>query len=305
MAVVPFYFSGLWLFVSLAVAGPGVSPAPALLSVAGLARHSTTVERQLMPRINELAILTRLYAVQPTPAGAMVEVSAGQLHACDEGRGKCPQVTRLSAFSINKTEVTVARFTECVKAGACKSGHYLTYAESEFCNLAAPDRENHPINCVDYFAARSFCQWAGRRLPTLPEWQFAARGESSGKYPWGEDEPDCSFSNFHDNQGRGCGKNYTRPAGAAEKNSSPPGVLDLGGNVMEWTSSMARLPDDDPEGKTISIEENIRTKRYHMGGSFADAGHVQAIDFLCFDSAKTKTISLGFRCAAGEGSTTR
>jgi eukaryotic-like serine/threonine-protein kinase len=300
MAVLPFYFSTTWLFLSLAVAGPGFTPVPALLSVAGLALNSTSAQRQVMPRINELAILTRLYGVQAGPPGAMVEVAAGKLHACDEDQGKCPQVTELPAYSINRTEVTAARFAECVKAGVCESGHYLTYADSEFCNLAAPGRETHPVNCVDYFAARSFCQWVGRRLPTLQEWQLAARGESNRKYPWGDTEPDCSFSNYHGTKGRGCGKTYTWPAGSSEGNTSASGALDLGGNVMEWTSSMARLPDDDPEGKTIPVAENKRTKRYHMGGSFADADHVQDIDFLCFDSAKTKTISLGFRCAGGQ-----
>ena len=251
-----------------------------------------------MPRLGHLINVARLYATPAADPGEMVAIPAGRLTVCDQEKGECPQKVDMKAFSIGKTEVSTARFAQCIREGACEGGHYLTYSDSEFCNLAAPGRENHPANCVDYFAARSFCKWEGKRLPTLHEWQYAARGNSQNKYPWGDEDADCSFANFHGKEGRGCGALYTRPVGSADRNASPFGILDLGGNAMEWTSTMARLPDDDPEGKTVPIAENKRTKRYHMGGSFADADHVQGIDFLCFDSAKTKTISLGLRCVS-------
>jgi formylglycine-generating enzyme required for sulfatase activity len=71
----------------------------------------------------------------------------------------------------------------------------------------------------------------------------------------------------------------------------------MGGNVMEWLETICGLPDDDPEGKETPITQNRRTYHQQMGGSFADSGNMQAIDFLCFDKANTMNISLGVRCA--------
>ena len=70
-------------------------------------------------------------------------------------------------------------------------------AFSEFCTSAKPDRESHPINCVDWHMANDFCRGkggrlsdGGARLPSEPEWEFAARGSSQRIYPWGDDAPD-------------------------------------------------------------------------------------------------------------------
>jgi serine/threonine protein kinase len=78
----------------------------------------------------------------------------------------------LSAFCIDKTEVTVAAYARCVAAGKCSApfdGHYV-------CNGNRTDRQNEPVNCVDWNRATAYCTWLGRRLPTMTEIEYITRG---------------------------------------------------------------------------------------------------------------------------------
>jgi len=285
----------LFCLLSLA-SSPHLGPAPVriatMLGVAGA--QSWEVRRTAAGVLGELLLRTNIRRVANTTPVKMVAVPGGTLRTCVRD-GSCKS-QEVKPFLMDETEVTAGHFSACVVAGKCEASHFDSHAASRFCNVGSPKRREHPANCVDFKAARQYCRFAGKRLPTLQEWQFAARGTGKARYPWGDSAPACDHVLFHDRQGRGCGKLYTQPVGFLPGGASPFGVLDMGGSIMEWTSTIALLPDDDPEGKTIPVEENKRTKRYHMGGSFADEGHVAAIDYLCFDSSKTKTVSLGLRC---------
>lgn len=132
-------------------------------------------------------------------------------------------LTRVPSLCVDRTEVTVAAYTRCVEAGQCeaKARPRIT------CNFGREDRQNHPVNCLNWEQANTYCQARGARLPTEVEWEYFARGGNEyRKFSWGDAEPD----------GNTCWKQAfscpvaSYPAGAF-------GLFDVSGNVWEWTQS--------------------------------------------------------------------
>lgn len=230
-----------------------------------------------------------------TAAGSteMCLVSMGTVRICDR-EGKCVQ-EKAGPVLLDRTEVTVEQFARCVKAGACETRKFKTVDYSTFCNYGRADRKNHPMNCVEWAGAKQFCRFAGKRLPTRAEWLLGAGASDGRKYPWGDSPPDCSIAHFHSDKGRGCGGMFTLPVGSLPRGASPFGLLDMSGNVMEWTSSLAHTP---PEGVTEEqLEAEDETMRFAMGGSFADTSEVLALTNSSLDEQESAHIGMGFRCA--------
>lgn len=197
----------------------------------------------------------------------------------------------LAGFAIDTTETTVAEYDACVRAGGCAPAPTvlawpgLSDADrtrwSAFCNGNRSDRQDHPINCVDWGAAAAYCKWARKRLPTEEEWEYAARGTDDCQYPWGNDEPRAQLC--WNRMGDG-----TCPVGRFPAGRSPFGVYDMAGNVAEWTSTgYAKDYDSVPLGQV----------RPYRGGSwaFGVASFVRAEARVCGDPSATD-ITIGFRC---------
>jgi formylglycine-generating enzyme required for sulfatase activity len=130
---------------------------------------------------------------------------------------------------MDTTEVTVDAYGACVGEGSCAPARTGPYS-SEHCNGGEPGKGNHPINCVDWNQATAYCRWAGKRVPTEEEWEYAARGTDRREYPWGNGAPGSQLCWNRSGQG-------TCEVGSYKSGASPFGVLDLAGNVWEWTSS--------------------------------------------------------------------
>ncbi len=146
----------------------------------------------------------------------------------DEDEQPVHEVT-LDAFWIDRTEVTNAQFAGCVADGACQPPSETSsstrdpyYGNDEFAD--------YPVIYVSWNDASEFCEWAGGRLPTEAEWEYAARGPESFTYPWGNNGPSTSLLNFDTNVGD------TSEVGSYPDGASWVGALDMAGNVWEWVN---------------------------------------------------------------------
>lgn len=152
---------------------------------------------------------------------------------------------------------------------------------------------DHPVVGVCYFEALAYARWAGYRLPTEAEWQMAAswRIRSSAdvlrRYPWG-DALDIRRCNIW-----ASGVGTTVPVTSYESGAAPNGVLQLVGNVWEWTSSDFEITDD--EGRSLIGDTIMKSIR---GGAFDTYFPAQAAS--CFRTGSTclaRMDNTGFRCA--------
>jgi serine/threonine protein kinase len=190
----------------------------------------------------------------------------------------------LDAYYIDKNDVTVDEYTKCVNAGACTAA-----GTDEGCNYGVSGRGDHPINCVDWNQANSYCQWAGKELPTEAQWEKAARGTDGRKYPWGNDW-DASKACFHTGNG-------TCAVGSYPQGASPYGVLDMAGNVWDWCRDWydenyyANSPDHNPTGPGSG------QYRVHRGGSWNDTyTGVLRVSDRDYNFPSFRYYNYGFRC---------
>jgi sulfatase modifying factor 1 len=145
--------------------------------------------------------------------------------------------------------------------------------------------DDHPVVHVSWFDADAYAKWAGKRLPTEAEWEFAARGGLKGKkYVWGdepfsEDHPQCNNfqGHFPDHDTAKDGYTRTSPVKAFAPNGY--GLYDMAGNVWQWCAdwylpNAYALPPDqnvlaNPQGPEHSFDPRQRPpERVHRGGSF-------------------------------------
>ncbi len=169
----------------------------------------------------------------------MVEIPAGAfMMGCNSSvDGDCysdeypyHQVT-LSAFYIDIYEVTAGEYEECVNADGCSYNGTTSRIDRTYQN----NKDDHPINYVNWFEAKTYCEWKNKRLPTEAEWEKAARGTDGRLYPWGNQAASCSYA-LMDDGGDGCGTNLTAPVGSKPAGASIYGVMDMSGSVWELVS---------------------------------------------------------------------
>lgn len=169
----------------------------------------------------------------------------------------------VNSLCVNRTEVTVADYLDCVRRGRCEPAGTWSHG----CNAGVPNRSLHPINCVNLEQASTYCRSHGWRLPTDPEWEWIARGGPIGnRFPWGMAPPRDQLCWSGSGQREGTCEVEAFPSGA-----TPQGILDMAGNVDEWTSSPSTLRDDsnvtrggdwivaNPDVLTVDVQwQNIR-----------------------------------------------
>jgi len=200
----------------------------------------------------------------------------------------------LGRYAMDLTPVTNLQFQEFLRS----SGYKPIYGENflkHWTNGVPPKgMEDHPVVYVDLGDARAYAKWAGKRLPSEEEWQYAAQGQDGRRYPWGN-ELIPGFCN----QGE---TGSTTPVTAFPDGRSPFGCWDMCGNVWEWTES------ERSDGRThFAILRGGCWFQSNLVGSqgwYADSGPQPcnfALKFLLMWSGLNRCFNLGFRCAVAVG----
>jgi len=217
----------------------------------------------------------------------MVLVPAGEFTMGSDNSSEQVHQVQLDAFWIDVYEVTNALYKKCVDAGKCQPPNPTkSYTRDLYYGNAQYD--NYPVIYVSWDDANTFCEWAGKRLPTEAEWEKAARGTDGRIYPWGN-----TFDKNLLNLSEG-GKGDTTAVGRYPAGASPYGVMDMAGNVWEWVNDWydanyyASSPRENPKGPTLGNSRVLR------GGSFV--GYVRAASRYS-NRPVSRDSSFGFRCA--------
>ncbi len=200
--------------------------------------------------------------------------------------------TWVSAYGIDRTEVTNADYRRCVLAGACLPSR-LPADEPRF---SAPSL---PVAGLTWREARAYCRFARGRLPTEAEWERAARGADGRRFPWGHFYNDrlANHGQVGLRPDTVDGFAYAAPVGSFPGGASPYGLLDMAGNVAEWTADFY-APDDlhvshavDPHG---ADQGGLRVIR---GGSFRTPAYMTRTTARDAAGEGQARADVGVRCA--------
>jgi formylglycine-generating enzyme required for sulfatase activity len=193
----------------------------------------------------------------------------------------------LDGFWIDRTEVTYGQYTLCVGEEACRPIG------------GSGDVDDFPVAAVPWADAAAYCDWAGGRLPTEAEWEYAARGASGSIYPWG-DQFGCQYGNFSDDISK-CDDGYPKasPVGSFPEGVSWCGALDMAGNMWEWVADEFR--EYTAESQVNPTNPPTGDEGLLRGGSWGyGPGHVRTT-FRYVVPLSANYQAVGFRCVVPGG----
>ncbi len=208
-------------------------------------------------------------------------------------------VVRLDGFWIDRVEVTNGQYEGCVTAGACNPPLLVSsFSRPDY--YGTPAYGQYPVVNVLWEMAAQYCRWAGARLPTEAEWEYAARGPENRIFAWGSDfersklnycDASCpllSDKTYND------GYPDTAPIGSFPSGASWVGALDMTGNVREWVSDwLGPYGADSAVNPTGPDHGELKVTR---GGSWYDTPDDVRGANRGGESLEYYRDNLGFRC---------
>ncbi|MFO0631144.1 MAG: SUMF1/EgtB/PvdO family nonheme iron enzyme [Polyangiales bacterium] len=191
----------------------------------------------------------------------------------------------LSDYCLDRTEVSSGAYTRCVAAGACTRPATQSPVEEA------------PVTGVDWNQSERYCRFVGGRLPTEAEWEFAARGTDGRLFPWGNEPPgDCERIDWTVS-GASCRGVGASPVGTYPRGESPYGVLDLSGNVWEWTADWYARSYEGAQAQDPTGPEQGSARVTRGGGWNNDQPDRLRSTFREGQHPAFHDYDLGFRCA--------
>lgn len=190
----------------------------------------------------------------------------------------------IKSFYMDKLEVTNKQYYEfCMKTNT-PLPEFWGSAEVK-CSLDYPD---FPVVGISSIDAEKYAAWAGKRLPTEAEWEYAARGGLKGQsFPWGN-QIDSTNANY--------GKKYKSTLKVGSFSPNGYGLFDMSGNVWEWTADYyghdyyMTSPESNPSGPVQGRFRVIRGGSWHSGGMCQQVYYRNGLPVSWVDFA------VGFRC---------
>lgn len=265
-----------------------------------------------IPSTTQVALAPRGHVSPPGPMalikGGVFKMGANAFGFDDADYLGPAHAVKVASFRMDITEVTVAAYRACVETGPCTTP-VDTHPGREPYPLRCPwtfqNIDDYPISCVTWSQADAYCGWAKKMLPTEEMWEYAARGEAGRDFPWGWTVHGNDWGRPDDLDERIYGKNScharslgftpddpkvwkdTCQVGGAPKGATPEGLLDMAGNVSEWTSTFS----------CSYKEPNCKTTLRAVRGYWASAARMNQSVYRLAREPDDFDIHVGFRCA--------